>query len=233
MREWMLLTGGSGAIGQAIIRRLDGSGIFIVSVDRVPPLAAHPNVEHAPLDLEMRLDVRRAAAGWISRLGPPCYVVTAAGVYARTPYLEYSDDAFDRVFGSNFTGHFWLIHGLLPAMASCGKGQIVLITSQAAVTGGTDPAYAASKAALVALMKSIAREHGPCGISCNAVSPGPVDTSMAAAMGTKRQSEYKRLIPKGRFNSAEEVAATVCFLLEDSHGINGATIDVDGGLVRR
>ncbi len=123
---------------------------------------------------------------------------------------------------------------VVPAMAAIRRGRLVLITSQAAITGGTDAAYAASKAGLVAFGKSIAREYGPEGLRITMVSPGPVDTGMASVMPPERRAHYESTIPIRRFTWATEVADLVEYvLLRAPDALHGSTVEIDGGLVRR
>jgi NAD(P)-dependent dehydrogenase (short-subunit alcohol dehydrogenase family) len=134
----------------------------------------------------------------------------------------------------NFLATAVVVQLVLDAMVKAGGGRIVLVTSQASTAGGTDALYAAAKAGLVALVKSVAREFSRFGVLCNAVSPGPVDTPMATVMGPELRRDYEHRIPIGRFASPSEVGEVIVFLLMMEGGaISGATIDVDGGLIRR
>ncbi len=227
---WVLLAGAAGGMGRAIAARLIGAGITVVGLDRA---AAPGAMELLRCDLADDAQRKRVIGEAIGRRGPPGAVVWAAGTYLRRPLAEYDRTTFEEVVADNFTAAFFLLQQVLPVLRAAGGGRIVLIGSQAAATGGTDACYAAAKAALVGLAKSIAREYAADRITCNVVSPGPADTPMAAAMGDRR-TYYEQAIPVGRLVAPDEVAGVVEFLLRDAgEALTGATIDVDGGLVRR
>jgi len=165
---------------------------------------------------------------------PPDLIAWCAGVYDNTSLAEYLSDRINRVIDINLVSALHFLSTITRIQLRYPTPRrIVLLSSQAGVTGGTDAPYAASKAGITAATKSVAREYAKLGLRANVVSPGPTDTPMADVMGGRR-SYYEKAIPIGRFNTANEVADTVCWLLTTSpDSLNGTVIDVDGGLVRR
>lgn len=232
LRNWHLIVGAAGGIGQEIARILSIEGHIAIGVDAheqsVPELAEHIIASLPESGFHWLSDL-------IKRRGLPCGVAFAHGFYQRWSLEDYDRNKYEQVLSSNFDSTFWLLKELVPRLAKARGGRIVVIGSQAAATGGLDPVYAASKAASVALVKSIAREYARYGILVNIVAPGPIETPMAFnAMPVGRIQYYRETIPIGRFVTPAEVAETVVFLLTSKQGgINGATIDIDGGLVRR
>jgi|SRR5947209_3567198 len=227
----IVLTGSSGGIGSAIARRLPAE-YSVLGIDRVRSAAWRG--DFLLLDLSSEQAVNSACEEILRRSDSASALIFAAGAYHRCPIDKYDTDMLNQVMWDNFTSIFLMLKILLPHMARARTGRVILVSSQAAITGGLDAGYAASKAAALALIKSVAREFGPLGIRSNAVSPGPVTTPMSDVMGEERKSYYTRAIPIGRLGTPEEIAEVVCFLATAPiDGINGATIDVDGGLVRR
>lgn len=222
--EWAIIAGASGGIGTAAAVAMRRFGIPIVGIDRTG--------SDEPLDLTNYSSV----SGLIERLvitrGAPSAVIAAVGVYERRKLLDYDAARAETTLADNFLGVANLIRTVI-SMRSSQPLRIVLVTSQAGATGGADPFYAAAKSAMTAFGKSIAREFGDRGVRCNLVSPGPVDTPMADVMGDRR-TYYEDTIPIRRFSRADEVAEVIAWLAcEAPDAINGATFDVDGGLVRR
>jgi len=231
----LVLTGISGGIGSAVARRLNRDRWHVIGLDLgdAPP-AGLPIDRYLAADLTAPDTPDRLIAA-LAEAPPVAALVSAAGLYPRRPLPEYDRTGFDRVMGANFTGLFWLIQALLPRLLAAEAPRIVVVTSQAGATGGTDPVYAAAKAACTALVKSLAREYAAQGLAINAVAPGPVATPMAAAaMSAERRAFYETAMPIKRFVAADEVADVILFLLGLSHpAATGSTYDIDGGLVRR
>lgn len=227
----IVLTGAAGGIGSAIAEKLsDESAVF--GIDRASPRDWRGHFSLTDLNSERAIDsVCEEIADQRASISA---IILATGTYLRCPIDRYDAEILNKVMWDNYYLNFFLLKKLLPRMVIEGHGRIVLISSQAAVTGGLDPGYASSKAAALALIKCIAREFGGRGIRANAVSPGPVTTPMSEVMGDERKRYYSNAIPIGRLATAEEVAEIAAFLATGAiDGINGATIDVDGGLVRR
>lgn len=234
MTGWALVAGSSGGIGREVVSAVLQGGLRVVGYDRSV-------VGDGRLELEIeargsdRVAVREALAPAFTRLGPPDAVVICMGTYRRTPFAEYDEPALDEILTDNFKVAFWIAQAAVNAMAPAAKGRLVLVSSQAAVTGASDAVYAAAKAATNALAKSLARDYGPAGLRVNVVAPGPVHTPMSAgAMSADRIRFYEEQIPIRRFSTATEVASVIAFLAAGPcDSVNGAIFDVDGGLVRR
>jgi len=230
----VLVVGHSGGIGSALSAQLCAANMQVIGIDR-----RSSNLNEVQLQLKARLRGSKSIAKsmkWLDRNGGlPSRVAITIGTYQRIELQDYSERKFRDIVDDNFTSIFWIVREAALRMTRSGGGRIVIVSSQAGVTGGGDPVYASAKAATIALSKSIAREFGPVGVRCNIVAPGPVDTPMArAAMSKDRTSFYKAAIPIRRFSTAAEVARVIMFLLAgDVDAVNGATFDVDGGLVRR
>lgn len=222
-----LVTGARGSIGGSTVQRLRARGVRVAGIDKLAP-----GCDCISADVS-EVEGRHAALAAARRsVGVIDVAIFAHGVYPRRPLSAYGETELADVVNANFGSIFHLCRLLLDGVAER-PSRFIFVGSQAAVAGGFDPAYAASKAAVTALAKSLAREFGPAGIVCNVVSPGPVDTPMASVMGDDRRRYYEQTIPLQRFATADEVSAAIEWLALDANGVSGATIDVDGGLMRR
>ena len=225
-----LVLGADGGIGREVVAQLAGVCSAVMTVDR------RGEVDHV---LDVADDATTSPyARWLDRFDRgetmPDLVAWTIGVYPRRPPDAYDSDAVRRVVDSNLTG-LLRFAGVLTRVQRRDRRprRLVVVGSQAGATGGTDAVYAASKAGLAAVVKSLAREYSALGLVANCVSPGPTDTPMADVMGDRR-AHYERTIPLGRFSSAAEVASVVVWLLTQApDAVLGTVIDVDGGLVRR
>ncbi len=230
----VLVVGHAGGIGSALSAQLRAANVQVVGIDR-----RSSNISQAQLQFRSRLRGHKSigqSMKWLDRNGGlPSRVAITIGTYQRITLRDYTERKFDDIMNDNFSSIFWVAREAALRMAQGKGGRIVIVSSQAGVTGGGDPIYAAAKAATIALSKSIAREFGQAGVRCNIVAPGPVDTQMArTAMSKDRRSFYETAIPIRRFSTAAEVAGVLMFLLTgDVDAVNGATFDIDGGLVRR
>ena len=143
-----------------------------------------------------------------------------------------SEDDFTRVVDANLTAAYRVTKRASQGMLRAKKGRIILMSSVVGLLGSAGQAnYAASKAGLVGLARSVARELGSRGITCNVVAPGPVATDMTAALGAQRLAELTAAVPLARMADPDEIAGVVAFLASaDAAYITGAVIPVDGGL---
>ncbi|MET0728247.1 MAG: SDR family oxidoreductase, partial [Acidimicrobiales bacterium] len=164
--------------------------------------------------------------------GPVEVLVSNAGVTHDGLILRMSEDDFTSVIDANLTAAYRVAKRAAQGMLRARRGRMIFMSSVVALLGSAGQAnYAASKAGLVGLARSLARELASRGITVNVVAPGPVETDMTAALGDKRIGELTAAVPLGRFASTEEIAATVAFLASPEAGyITGAVIPVDGGL---
>jgi 3-oxoacyl-[acyl-carrier protein] reductase len=167
-----------------------------------------------------------------AELGPVEVVVANAGITKDTLLMRMTDEEFDSVVETNLGGAFRVVKRASKGMLKARWGRIVLISSVVGLYGSAGQVnYAASKAGLVGMARSITRELGARGITANVVAPGFIETDMTAALPEAQQAEYKRNIPAGRFASPNEVARVVTWVAGDDAGyVSGAVIPVDGGL---
>ena len=164
--------------------------------------------------------------------GPIDVLIANAGVTDDGLLMRMSDDAFEAVLDTNLTGAFRCARAATTGMIRRKRGRIIFISSVVGLLGSAGQTnYSASKAGLVGLARSIARELGGRGITANVVAPGFIETDMTAQLPQERQDAYRATIPAARFAQPDEVAAAVAFLASDDAAyINGAVIPVDGGL---
>jgi 3-oxoacyl-[acyl-carrier protein] reductase len=235
-----LVTGGTRGIGRGVAERLAlaGARVAVVARDgaRAAAVAAElPGDGHAGFGCDI---VDGAAIEALIRsveetLGPIAVLVNNAGVTEDNLLVRLSDDAWDRVLETNLKGAFRLIRGVAKGMMRRRQGRIINITSVVGLTGNKGQAnYAASKAGLVGLTKSVAKELAGRGILCNAVAPGFIETEMTAAMGDEAREALQQQIALGRLGTPDDVAAVVQFLAGPGGSyITGQVLVVDGGMV--
>jgi NAD(P)-dependent dehydrogenase (short-subunit alcohol dehydrogenase family) len=146
--------------------------------------------------------------------------------------VRMSEDDFATVLDTNLTATWRLAKRTIPKMMKTRWGRIVVVSSVGAYIGAPGQAnYASSKAGLIGLTRSIAREYGPRGITANVVAPGPIATDMLDSMPEDKRAALGAQVPVGRVGAVEEVAAAVTFLASDEAAfITGAVLPVDGGL---
>ena len=228
----MLVTGGSRGIGLAIAKAFADQG------DQVA-ITYRRAVDDLPGELlPIQCDVTDAAAvdAAFSEIedkhGPVEVLISNAGITDDTLLLRMSEEQFTRVIDANLTGAYRVAKRASRGMLKARSGRMVFISSVVGLLGSAGQVnYAASKAGLVGMARSIARELGPRGITANVVAPGFVDTDMTRALSEARRQEILEQIPLGRYATPEEVAATVVWLASPAAGyITGAIIPVDGGL---
>jgi 3-oxoacyl-[acyl-carrier protein] reductase len=166
------------------------------------------------------------------RQGPVEVLVANAGITRDTLLLRMSEDDFTDVVDTNLAGAFRVVRQAAKGMLRARRGRIVLISSVVGLLGSAGQVnYAASKAGLIGMARSIARELGSRGITANVVAPGFVESDMTAELSDQRRAEILAAVPLGRFASAEEVAGVVRWVAgEEAAYITGAVIPVDGGL---
>ena len=234
-----LVTGGSGDIGSAVCRRLAADGCEVIvhanrNLDRAQEVVAQIR-ESGGQATAVAFDVAdagatQAAMAGLLQAGPVQIVVNNAGVHDDGPMAGMSEAKWKRVIDVSLHGFFHVTQPLLLPMARTRWGRVVCVSSVSAVLGNRGQAnYAAAKAALHGATKSLAREMGSRGITCNVVAPGVVEGRMAESAFSPEA--IKQLVPAGRAARPEEVAALIGFLCSDAAGyINGQVIGIDGGM---
>ncbi len=227
----VLVTGGNRGIGLAIAQGFAAAGDRVAVTHRSgePP----EGLTGVRCDVTDSSSVDAAFTEAEEKLGGPVEVLVAnAGVTKDGLLMRMSDEDWDTVVDTNLAGAFRCARRASKGMIRLRRGRIILISSVVGLYGGPGQAnYAASKAGLVGLARSITRELGGRGITANVVAPGFIDTDMTAALPEDTRKTYLAAIPAGRFASPGEVAAAVRFLAgDDAAYISGAVIPVDGGL---
>ncbi len=183
-------------------------------------------------DVGVAADVDRLFGEAEAAFGPTLVVVNNAGVARDGLLVRMSDEQWDTVLRTNLTGAFHTIRRATPGMMKARYGRIVNISSVGGHIGAPGQAnYAAAKAGLLGLTRSVARELARRNITCNVVAPGPIDTAMTAGMPDDWRRTAQETVPLGRFGTPEECADAVAFLCSEAAGyITGALLPVDGGL---
>ena len=230
MGRSVLVTGGNRGIGKAI------AAAFVAAGDQVA--VTYRSGEPPEGVLAVRCDVTdpesvEAAFSEIeSAHGPVEVLVANAGVTADTLVLRMSEDDWSKVIDTNLTGSFRVAKRAAKGMLRLRRGRLIFISSVVGMLGSAGQVnYAASKAGLVGMARSLARELGSRSITANVVAPGFVETVMTAVLPETQQEQYRSQIPLARFASVEEVADVVAWLGSNAAAyVTGAVIPVDGGL---
>ena len=229
-----LVTGGARGIGLACAVALREAGHRVAVTYRTgpPEVAEQAGLVAVRCDVTDPADVDAAFAAVEEALGPVEIIVSNAGIARDNLLLRMSEEDFGAVLDTNLTGGYRVLRRGVRSMVRARWGRIVLVSSVVGLGGQAGQAnYAASKAGLVGLARSVAKELAGRNVTVNVVAPGPVQTGMIGALSEKRQEEIRSAVPLGRFGTTAEVAATVRFLVSPEAGyITGAVIPVDGGL---
>ena len=234
-----LVTGASGGIGGAIARALHAQGANVVisgtNKEKLDALAADlgSRVFVLPCDLRDRGAVAKLGEEAEKALGQVDILVNNAGITHDNLFMRMKDEEWDDVIAVNLTSVFILIRYILRNMMRRRYGRIVNIASISGVLGNPgQPNYAASKAGLVGMTKSLAREVSSRGITANCIAPGFISTPMTDALTPKQVEAIAAAIPAQKFGKPEDVAAAVVFLASDEAGyITGETMHINGGMV--
>jgi 3-oxoacyl-[acyl-carrier protein] reductase len=234
-----LVTGATGGIGGAIAKALHAQGATVAisgtRAEKLDSLASElgSRVFTLPCDLRDGKAVAKLAEDSDKTLGQTDIVVNNAGITHDNLFMRMKDEEWDDVIAVNLTSVFVLTRGILRNMMRRRYGRIVNIASISGVLGNPgQPNYAASKAGLVGMTKSLAREVSSRGITANCIAPGFIKTPMTDALTPKQVEAIAAAIPAQTFGKPEDVAATVVFLASDEAAyITGETVHVNGGMV--
>ena len=237
------VTGGSRGIGAAIVRRLARDGFHVVAVARnTDKLAAEivaqikdngGTAEPVACDISDAKALSDAIEKTIETHGHLDVLVNNAGITKDGLILRMEDNDFDSVIDTNLKSAFVAIRAAARSMMHAKAGRIINISSVSGISGNAGQSnYAASKAGLIGLSKSVAKELASKNITCNVVAPGFIETDMTQALPDQIKQKVQEMIPLKRFGRVEEIAGVVAFLASsDASYINGQVIVVDGGMI--
>ena len=232
-----LVTGGSGGIGHATAEALAAAGHRVAvgyggNREAAEKTAAGVGGTAVRIDVTDPAAVEAAFAEVEQTLGPVEVLVNNAGVTADGLLMRMSAEQWSRVVATNLDGAFHVCRRAVPGMVRRRWGRIVNMGSVVGSTGaGGQANYAATKAGLIGLTRSLARELGSRNITVNLVAPGPIATAMIDAVSDERRAEMTAAVPLGRMGTPAEVGAVGAFLCSPAAGyVTGAVVPVDGGL---
>ncbi len=237
-----LVTGAARGIGRTIAEKLASGGANIIIVDVASPESAQTALDavraygvkasYCCLDITNGEKVTEAVNGFIKEYGKIDILVNNAGITKDKLLMMMSESEFDAVINVNLKGTFIMTKALVRHMMKNRYGRIINMASVVGLMGNVGQAnYSASKAGVIALTKTTAKEFAARGITCNAVAPGFIDTSMTAVLSEEAKKAMFDMIPMGRTGKPEDVANAVEFLASESSAyITGEVIKVDGGL---
>ena len=233
-----LVTGASGGIGGAIARALHAQGASVgLSGTRVEPLESlaadlGERVAVLPCNLSDAVQTEALVGQCDEALGPLDILVNNAGLTRDGLALRMKDEDWQAVLDVNLTASFRLTRAALKGMMKRRSGRIVGITSVVGVTGNPGQAnYAASKAGLIGMTKSLAQEVASRGVTLNCVAPGMIETAMTDALNEQQRERILQNIPAGRLGSSDDIAAAVVYLAsQEAAYITGQTLHVNGGM---
>ncbi len=237
-----LVTGGARGIGEAIVRALadDGHRVVVADIldDPAAETAANVGGLAVHLDVTDTASVDRAVSTAEAELGPIGILVNNAGWDEFMPFLQTSEEFWNRVIEINYKGCLRVTHRVVPGMIEAGYGRVVNIGSDAARVGSSmEAVYSGAKGAVVSFTKTLAREVARHGLTANAVCPGPTETAMLGQMletggdSARTVEALKRAVPMRRLATPNDIAGAVAFLASDRAAfITGQTLSVSGGL---
>ncbi|HET6876700.1 MAG TPA: 3-oxoacyl-ACP reductase FabG [Jatrophihabitans sp.] len=226
----VLVTGGNRGIGLAIARAFaaNGDNVAVTHRGSGPP----DGLFGVPCDVTSTEQVDSAFRTVEAEFGPVQVLVSNAGMTDDTLLLRMGEDSFQRVLDANLTGAYRVAKRAAQGMLRARSGRMIFISSVIALYGAPGQAnYAASKAGLIGLARSIARELGSRSVTANVIAPGFIDTDMTAELSEARRAEVLAGVPLKRYGTADEVAGAAVYLASEAAGyVTGAVLPVDGGV---
>ena len=243
----VIVTGGGGGIGSVTCHRFaeEGAVVAVLDLNEETANATATAIKNAGgkaaafvADLTDLAAVKEAVGQVEAQLGPVDVLVNNAGWDKFITFLKSTPDHWDKIIDINLKGVLNMMYTVLPGMVERERGRVVTVSSDAGRVGSSgESVYAACKAGLIALSKTLAREHSRAGITFNVVCPGLTETAMfdafmeGAGNPDKLREAYRRAIPLGRIGLPEDLPGAICFLSsEDAAFITGQVISVSGGL---
>ncbi|MEN9711069.1 MAG: hypothetical protein RL441_1061 [Actinomycetota bacterium] len=230
MSRVVVVTGGNRGIGLAISEAFvaQGDTVAVLSRSGAAPEGTHGFV----CDVSSTESVEAAFEAVEAQLGPVEVAVANAGLTKDTLLMRMSDDDIDQVLNTNLFGAIRIARRASKTMMKQRRGRIVFIGSVVGLLGNPGQVnYSASKAGLVGVARSIARELGSRGVTANVIAPGFIETDMTAVLSDEQKAKIIANVPLGRYGQVNEVAGVVTFLASEAGAyISGAVIPVDGGM---
>lgn len=230
----LLISGGSRGIGKACVKLFAGKGYKVSSFSRYGrPDDATDGVSYFACDVKDAKSVSEAISSAVKENGPVDVLISNAGISVSGLAQDMSFQNYRDVMDTNFGGLFNLANGVIPLMINQGHGMILAVSSMWGQTGASCEAlYSASKGAVDAYIRSLAKELGPSGIRVNAVSPGVINTDMMDCYSEEDKQALCEETPEGRLGTPEEVAEVLYFLQSDKASfITGQIVGVNGGFL--
>jgi len=227
-----LIVGAAGSMGQAMVSAFQGEGAHVLAADLPGRVQAPPEVVPLEIDVTREESVRAAVQACLTLHGRIDILVSLVGIYQARPIVEISPDDWDLLLSVNLKGSFLVAREVLPHMQQSDYGRMIFLASLAGQVGGvvSGAHYAASKAGVLSLVKSLAKQAREPWITVNAVSPGPVSGAMTDAWPEADRQKMIDAIPLRRFGRPEEIADLVLFLSSPKAAyIKGARVDINGG----
>ena len=232
MSRVVLVTGGNRGIGLATAKRFQASGHQVAVTARSGTGDDLEGLFVVKCDVTDKDSVDAAVTEIEESLGPVEILVSNAGITRDGLVLRMSDDDFSEVLNANLTGGFRVARRVVKQMMRARWGRIIFVSSVVGLGGQAGQAnYAASKAGITGLARSLAKEFAGRNITVNVVAPGPIDTDMLAALSDAQRAAMLDMVPLGRLGAPQEIAAAIEYLAsEDAGFVTGTVLPIDGGL---
>ena len=228
-----LITGGAGGMGRAIANTFRDAGARVIATDMAEHDDIGAGIEYRRYDVTSRAQTDRVIDEVLAEHGAIDILVLCAGIIARTPLGDSTDEEWDAIMSVNVRGVVNPTRKLFPLMCERGFGKILAAGSIAAKNGGvaSGPAYVSSKAAVHGMMRWVAKAGAPHGVYANVLAPGPVETAMWSNVTSNVAPSANATVPLGRYGNADDIAQAALFLCSPaSNWITGTSLDISGGM---